>query len=83
MCAFHNVLDTTSAVFHRWAIRNGWSVQRWMADRYGWMVIPVHYVDGWFFLHGGQRHPIASDVAWEAIEQLYGPDFLTFESVVG
>ena len=54
-----------------------------MADRYGWMVIPVHYVDGWFFLHGGQRHPIASDVAWEAIEQLYGPDFLTFESVVG
>jgi hypothetical protein len=82
MCAFHNALDASSAKFHRWALRNGWSVHRWMADRYGWMVIPVHYVDGWFVLHGGERHPITSDVALEAVEQLHGPDFLTFESVV-
>lgn len=83
MCALHNVLDTSSANFHLWALRNGWTVKRWMADRYGLGIIPVHYVDGWFVLDGGQRHPITSDVALEAIEQLYGPDFVTFEALVG
>ena len=82
MCAFHNLLDTSSATFHKWALRNGWSVHRWMADRYGLDNIPVKYADGWFLLVGGQRLPVRDDIALEVVQQLHGPDFdTTFEGI--
>lgn len=68
MCSFHNGLDTSNALFRQTCLRNGWSIQRWMALSEGVKMIPVKYPDGWCLLQDGKRVPISDETA-EAIQE--------------
>lgn len=73
MCAHHNGLQTSSALFAEACERNGWSVRRSVADLYSVTGIPVFTQDGWYLL--GQdfsRTLIADGEAQGFMLMIYG-----------
>lgn len=71
MCAFHNGLETSDAVFHAACLKAGWSIPRWVADLHDIGQIPVRYADGWFLLSGSDRVRIPDSVATTVIDEIY------------
>jgi len=70
MCGYHNFLDTADSVFRDFCVARGYSVKRWAALDAG--VIPVHYSDGWFLLHGDRRVEVSSVEASRLMKEVYG-----------
>lgn len=72
MCARHNVLETSNAEYHRICQELGWSVPRWVPDRWSITEVPVFYWDGWHYLVGFERVPTSDKVAKLRMEEIYG-----------
>ena len=70
MCGYHNFLDTADSVFRDFCVARGYSVKRWAALDAG--VIPVHYSDGWFLLHGDGRVEVSNVEASRLMKEVYG-----------
>jgi hypothetical protein len=74
MCAGHNGMETSHPFFAAACHRNGWSIERWVADRYGAKSIPVLYHDGWHLLQNGSRLPISEATAnaiWDDLHDIF------------
>jgi hypothetical protein len=72
MCATHNMLETADAEYHRLCKALGWSVPRWVPDRWSISEVPVFYWDGWHYLVGFDRVPTSEKLAQERLLEIYG-----------
>lgn len=72
MCGRHNMLETADADYHALCQQLGWSVPRWVPDRWSISEVPVFYWDGWFYLVGFERVPTSDTVAKLRMTEIYG-----------
>lgn len=71
MCAYHNFLDASDAVFHKFCIEQGYSAPRWILNRHQINRLPVCYADGWYLLDGNERFEIPESTAKEMMSEIY------------
>lgn len=69
MCAYHNGLVESDALFRRLCVMRGYSVPRWAAGCVG--SIPVEFLHGWMLL-GDVLTPVDSRDVVEVFEDVYG-----------
>ena len=69
MCAYHNGLVESDALFRRLCVMRGYSVPRWAAGCVG--SIPVEFLQGWMLL-GDVLTPVDSRDVVEVFEDVYG-----------
>lgn len=72
MCAVHNQMETSNALFAQACKRMGWSVSRWVADQANIEKVPVWYEDGWHLLKENERFPISPKQADANRDDIYG-----------
>lgn len=74
MCAYHNGIIESDALFAKHARNHGWAAPRWVHDRGYSRVLPVWYSDGWYLLQDGQRIEISHEKAVECYLDIYGKE---------
>jgi hypothetical protein len=72
MCAIHNALEPASSEFRKFCERHGYSVPRWVLNRYAITRVPVKYDYDWYLLGGTDRFKIPERVAVEILDEIYG-----------
>lgn len=72
MCAIHNALEPASAEFREFCERQGYSVPRWVVNRYAITRVPVKYAYEWYLLGGTERFVIPEPTALEMFDEIYG-----------
>lgn len=70
MCAYHNQLETASAVFHRVCLEHGWSVPRWNGS-VEVSSVPV-WNGGWWLLSGADRSALDVVECEARMREVYG-----------
>ena len=70
MCAYHNQLETSSAVFHRVCVEHGWSVPRWTGIPSP-RIVPC-WNDGWWVLSASGRTRLEPGDVEARMRELYG-----------
>ena len=69
MCAYHNALVESDALFRRLCVMRGYSVPRWAAGCVG--SIPVEFLQGWMLI-SDVLTPVDSRQVVEVFEDVYG-----------
>lgn len=75
MCGRHNMLETANADYHALCQQFGWSVPRWVPDRWAISEVPVFYWDGWHYLVGFDRIQTSDKVANSRMKEIYGNQY--------
>ena len=74
LCNRHNTLETANADYHRICKRFGWSVPRWVVDRWDITEVPVFYWDGWHYLTLDGKVPVTDEAAKARWVEIYGEE---------
>ena len=72
MCAVHNALEPGSSEFREFCERQGYSVPRWVLNRFAITRVPVKYDYDWYLLGGTERYKIPERTAQEMLDEIYG-----------
>ena len=76
LCGRHNTLETANADYHKLCRQLGWSVPRWVIDRWHISEVPVFYWDGWHYLAATDRVPTTPETATGRMKQIYGESYI-------
>jgi hypothetical protein len=71
MCAVHNQLETSDAVFHQVCVDHGWSVPRWSGIPSA-KVVPLWAGGCWWFLTDTGRQEVSLVEVEARMRELYG-----------
>lgn len=72
MCAVHNALEPASSEFREFCERQGYSVPRWVLNRFAITRVPVKYDYDWYLLGGVSRFKVPERTAVEMLDEIYG-----------